>query len=494
MAFLNFSKWTITRRIVLFATLLVATSTIVLTAFFVQDEQALFRDALEDQALTLLNTLRFASDNELIMLDIATLQNFADELDTAQVTTRFYTGDGRLVASNHPDETNLFSFDADVNGSRYITLRTPQLSWDENHLIAAQSVPVGEQIVGAVSVEFSTAPLQQKIASIRNVAVLILMATIVIGWMTSIFIGRSITRPIHNLIDATLHVTDGIYENRIQLKEQGTPEVNQLVSAFDNLINKTIEKRTAEIEKTAAQERENSRLKDEFIAVMSHELRTPLNAIIGFLGIIQKRANLDEKNAHRLSRVRANAERLLSLINDILDVSRIEAGRMQVVEAPMKVAPFFHNVQSQMAVLAEDKGLDFQVSISSDMPEELISDENLLSKIVINLLGNAFKFTDSGSVSLTVHSNGDDWTIAVRDTGIGIPYHMQDVIFQRFAQVDSSSKRKHDGTGLGLAIVHSLVKELGGTISLKSKPEKGSTFTAKLPLKVAQQSILMQEL
>jgi len=493
MKTLNINNLTISGRIVVFTISLVMVTTIVLSLIFVQTEQVAFQSGLEDQATTLLNTLNFAADNDLTSLNIATLQNLADELSNSGVIVRFYLSDGRLVASNATGETNLYYFEPDINGLKYIDLDQPQLDWQPDLLVGAQSITIGDQVVGAVSLELSTNQLQQQIIEIQNQTLLILILTVILGGVVSLLIGRSITNPITNLIDATERISTGIYENRIQLEGETTPEIKKLVSAFDTLINKTIEQRTTDIEAVANRERENSRLKDEFIAVMSHELRTPLNAIIGFLGIIKIKGNLDEKNQHRLNRARANAERLLALINDILDISRIEAGRVEVIQAPINVDQFFDTVKSQMIILAEEKKLDFHVNINPEMPPIILSDEGLLTKIVINLLGNAFKFTDKGHVSLQVNKKTKDWEISVTDTGIGIPYHMQDSIFQRFRQVDGSSKRKHDGTGLGLAIVSSLVKELEGTLTLQSEPGKGSTFTVTLPIQEFETKVLMEE-
>ncbi|MFZ4816685.1 MAG: histidine kinase dimerization/phospho-acceptor domain-containing protein, partial [Phototrophicaceae bacterium] len=187
----------------------------------------------------------------------------------------------------------------------------------------------------------------------RNLVLGLGILTLLVIVATSYSLANSLSRPVKNLVQATQLVAGGVYENKIAV--QGTGEIAQLVDAFDLLINNTIQARTQELEHVAQQERENNRLKDEFIAVMSHELRTPLNAIIGFLGIIQQKAELDEKNLHRITRARANAERLMSLINDILDISRIESGRIQVFNQPIRVRPFFQQLEAQMQSLAEER-------------------------------------------------------------------------------------------------------------------------------------------
>jgi signal transduction histidine kinase len=233
---------------------------------------------------------------------------------------------------------------------------------------------------------------------------------------------------------------------------------------------------------------ETSQFKDQFLAVMSHELRTPLNAIIGFLGIMGMSGKLDERNTHMLQRTRANAERLLILINDILDLSKIEAGRMELVPSAVSPRELVGRWQTQMEVLAKQKDLKFTVTIDPHLPDEIMIDENAVTKIGTNLLSNAFKFTDEGEVSLESKYSDRQWYIIVRDTGIGIPAHMHNHIFESFRQVDNSFKRPYGGTGLGLPIVQHLVKAMNGTVRVDSEPGKGSTFTVTLPVEPVEKA------
>jgi signal transduction histidine kinase len=245
-----------------------------------------------------------------------------------------------------------------------------------------------------------------------------------------------------------------------------------------------------ELQKASREALEANRLKDEFLAVMSHELRTPLNAIIGFQGILLMMGNLDEKATHMIQRAQSNAERLLALITDILDISRIESGRLQLAPMDLSLAETVEKWRSQMSVLAEQKALDFSVHMDKALPPVIRVDEDAVTKVVTNLLGNAFKFTEEGEVSLALKRANGNWIIEVKDSGIGIPAHMHQVIFERFRQVDGSSKRKFGGSGLGLAIVHNLCKAMNGTVSLQSAPGEGSTFTVTLPLETQGRKVL----
>jgi signal transduction histidine kinase len=239
--------------------------------------------------------------------------------------------------------------------------------------------------------------------------------------------------------------------------------------------------RIANAEKQAAIE--TNRFKDQFLAIMSHELRTPLNAIIGFMGVIAMSNTLNERNSFLLQRARFNADRLLTLINDILDLSRIESGRFEIIPSEFQLRKLVEKWETHTDILAKEKGLALIINIDSKLPDQLYMDEDALTKITTNLLSNAIKFTQKGSVQLDLRLQDDsNWVIQVTDTGIGIPGHMHEVIFESFRQVDSSYTRSYGGTGLGLSIVQRLVKALGGTIRVTSEPGAGSTFTVTLPL------------
>ncbi len=229
---------------------------------------------------------------------------------------------------------------------------------------------------------------------------------------------------------------------------------------------------------------ENSRLKSEFLSTMSHELRTPLNAIEGFTSIMLGGMGIEltPRAEDMTKRISSNSKRLLSLINDFLDLSRIESGRLELVQEPISPAVLAEKWQKEVSVLAESKGIEFSVDIDPTLPDMIYGDEDALSKIAINLLGNAFKFTHNGFVSLSLAREESTWTISVSDTGIGIPLHAREYIFDEFRQVDGSSKREFGGTGLGLALVQKLSRAMGGNITIQSEVGAGSTFIVSLPL------------
>lgn len=231
---------------------------------------------------------------------------------------------------------------------------------------------------------------------------------------------------------------------------------------------------------------ENARLKSEFLATMSHELRTPMNAIEGFTSIMLSGmggVQYNEKTARYVNRVNANSKRLLALINDFLDLSRIESGRLELASMPFSPRQAAEHWQEAIEVLAQNKHLEFEVTVDPSVPETVYGDEEAVSKVALNLLGNAIKFTESGSVSLKLESDDQNWSVVVSDTGIGIPPHAREFIFEEFRQVDQSSKRKYGGTGLGLSIAQRFVRTMGGTITVKSEVGQGSVFTVTIPQK-----------
>jgi PAS domain S-box-containing protein len=243
-------------------------------------------------------------------------------------------------------------------------------------------------------------------------------------------------------------------------------------------------KAEAERERLIQELEEALLFKDQFLATMSHELRTPLNAILGYAGIALNQDGLPDNIVNMLERMKINGRRLLNLINDILDLSRINSKRIRIIARPVPLAELVTGWQVDFARQAADKNLTFTFNLDPRLPESIIGDEERLTQIAANLLNNAIKFTDKGGVALDVRMLENQWQIIVTDTGIGIPDTWQHLIFDEFRQVDSSSRRKYGGTGLGLSIVQKLVLLMGGEVTVQSKPGEGSVFTVTLPLQL----------
>jgi signal transduction histidine kinase len=228
-----------------------------------------------------------------------------------------------------------------------------------------------------------------------------------------------------------------------------------------------------------------SQHKSDFLANMSHELRTPLNAVISFSEILQEDAEDagQEQFIPDLKEINAAGKHLLELINDILDLSKIEAGRMDLAPEAFGAVELVEEVQSLAAPLVERNGNRFVVETDGSLPE-MYSDRTRLKQSLLNLLSNAAKFTEHGTVTWGVHREGGSITFAVTDTGIGMTPEQVGKLFQAFTQADVSTARKYGGTGLGLALTRRFCHMMGGDVSVDSEPGQGSTFTITVPIDV----------
>ena len=307
---------------------------------------------------------------------------------------------------------------------------------------------------------------------------------------------HDIARPLQNLLSATQQLATGNFQ--VELDTERQDELGQLARSFTEMshqlqesfqtLEQRVEQRTTELAEAKQSAESANRAKSDFLAKMSHELRTPLNGVLGYAQILERSNTLGEKERHEVNTIYDCGFHLLTLINDILDLSKIEAGKLQLVPAPVHLPSLLRSTVEMSDIQARQKGIDFVYAPDSNLPEGAIADEKRLRQVLLNLLGNAIKFTERGSVTLRVEAisareNHASIRFQVIDTGVGIASDDLDKLFQAFEQVGDRQKQL-EGTGLGLVISQQIVQLMGGMIAVTSQLGIGTecSFTIELPL------------
>lgn len=313
--------------------------------------------------------------------------------------------------------------------------------------------------------------------------------------------------PLNNLVNST--VDDLIEASTMDAINKGTlariltkPGIEQLASHRVGWGQKTISVSSSQVLdrdgskvgtvavfRDFTKEAELERMKSAFVAIVSHELRTPLSAILGYAEIFKERVYgpLNEKQMKTTNRIISNSRRLLYLINDLLDQAQMEAGKLKMKYEKIKPASLLENLHSVMDKLTTDKGTTLTSKLDEDMPKTIVGDPARLQQILVNLVNNAVKFTEEGSIQVKLSKVDEkQWGITVTDTGRGIPEDELPYIFETFRQVEGTTTRVHGGFGLGLSIVKQLVDLMGGSISVESEVGIGSKFFVKLPLEITE--------
>ena len=364
------------------------------------------------------------------------------------------------------------------------------------------TMPKAYDLATVVSVSL---PMEQTNKDIhRNRAILISTAlvTAILAMVASYVIVRYvIVKPVKHLRD----VSDAIAAGKLNIRSQihTGDEFEELSHAFNRMlhnlvamqqelrdVNGDLDKKVDELAQANLALYELYKIKSDFLATMSHELRTPLNSIIGFSEVLTSNDQLNDRQRRYASNILTSGKMLLVMINDILDLAKIESGKMEIHVEDFSVRDVCESLSNLMRPMAEKKGLDLNCDLDDAIPL-LRQDPGKLRQIVYNLLSNSIKFTpEGGCVTLSARADGKQVVIAVTDTGIGIAEEDRERIFEKFRQAGATRAaegvlvREHEGTGLGLSIVRELTRLLGGDVTLESDLGKGSTFTVRLPLQL----------
>lgn len=383
-------------------------------------------------------------------------------------------------------------------------LRTPIISEsyspDESAIADAKNT---KNMLGYVALELDlkSVRLQQyKEIFISSVMMLFCIGiALIFGWRLM----RDVTGPIRNMVNTVDRIRRGQLDSRVEgfmlgeldMLKNGINSMAMSLAAYHEEMQHNIDQATSDLRETLEQmeiqnveldlakkrAQEAARIKSEFLANMSHELRTPLNGVIGFTRLTLK-TELNPTQRDHLNTIERSANNLLAIINDVLDFSKLEAGKLILESIPFPLRNTLDEVVTLLAHSSHDKGLELTLNIKNDVPDNVIIGDPLrLQQVITNLVGNAIKFTESGNIDILVEKRALSNTkvqieVQIRDTGIGIPERDQSRLFQAFRQADASISRRHGGTGLGLVITQKLVNEMGGDISFHSQPNRGSTF------------------
>jgi len=382
--------------------------------------------------------------------------------------------------------------------------------FDPGSLTLYRNISLGGEKVGSIAIVSDLSELQSKMREYRTLSVLVLAVSILITFVISSRLVRLITQPILRLAEIAGKVS--IQKNyALRAVSNGRDEVGKLVGAFNEMLtgiqerdaalqgakdqlevrvqerteelrNEVKERQEAEAAMRLAKEaaEKASQAKSEFLANMSHEIRTPLNGVMGMTDLALE-TSLTAEQREYLETVKTSSEALLVVINDILDFSMIEADRTVLDRAEFDLRDCLESALRTVAVRADEKGLELLCEVAPEVPEVVIGDAGRLRQVVLNLVGNAIKFTDAGEVAVRVGADAQNRAegvlhFTVADTGIGVPEDKRETIFAPFTQADTSTTRKYGGTGLGLTISNRLVAMMGGTMWVESEIGKGSHF------------------
>lgn len=518
------TNWSITRQVLLLALLPGTVIALSLSVYFTSLQLQALDRALRDDGSVLATQFAQASEYGVVTGNLEMLARLATSLlqhdDVVWIGVRdtagaLYQQVGRGRFDWHDIATRPDADGVCAKSPQSLLFCAPirKIRLQVSDFPEVEEADGGSDIIGWVFVEMSTTANTRRRTEVVAKSLVITSILLFVTSLFAIFIGYRISRPIIAMTETVQKVARGNLDARTQVN--GGDEINSLAQGINGMIAALasgrdemlgrIEHATAQLRETLSSlEQKNLALEEErrraqaashakgqFLANMSHEIRTPLSGIIGMLALLEK-TDLQPNQRAYVTNLSLAANALHTLLNDILDLSRIEAGKLQLLEQSFSPRCLLDEVALMLASSAHEKGLDLICHAAADIPEQVRGDSLRLRQVLINLVSNAIKFTESGSVVVRAFSLPEEseaearrWVrFEVEDSGVGIPAEQQQSIFDSFTQLDSSNTRRYGGSGLGTTIARELVQLMGGRIGLFSAEGQGSLFWFELPLAV----------
>ena len=481
----------------------VITAALVLTlaiAAFLVTQGATARNNLIEAKSALVEVVAASSTAALVFKDNEAAKEILNQLssDPEVISATLYDNQGRPFAhynSGRPEHKELKPLiegaeDDEAREELYETLELRSEYMFHKYLDMDKAIQMDGTGIGHLDVQFDIVRLHRNVVQLATVAIVVLICSLGLSLILARKLQTYITQPLLNIQNTMEQVAEN-QDYTIRIPNDRTDEIGVLAEGFNSMLEQ-VQNRDAALESAKEEAESASRSKSAFLANMSHEIRTPMNGVLGMVELLLT-SNLDKKQARFAKVIQSSAESLMTIINDVLDFSKIESGHFVLSESEFNLCQLVDDTANLLAESAHRKRLELNVSIAPNLPLATIGDPGRIRQVITNLVWNAIKFTDKGEINIRVseverQDNNIEIRIEVEDQGIGIPPDKQGKLFDAFWQADDSTTREHGGTGLGLAISNELVELMGGSLHLESIMGKGTRFWFHIPLKICDPS------